>query len=457
MTKKRLALCFLLVVLILFTLYPACRAGNPNGAYYHWRGSRLFWFMVISDAHIGASGSQDTDYLTWAVTEARGIINPLFIVNSGDLTDSTNGGVIPNGPYPEEWDTYRQILDSAGMDATFYYDIPGNHEGYNDADLSYYVENSIQGSATGATQHSWTRVFPYGSYHFLGVCTAGNDGARFSIWPWLNFGDNAGLDENELNFIETELENHPDADLTLIFGHHPFDPGYVSWQDTGLTYGRDNLLSLMDTYGVSLYEFGHTHNYRENFYYDDLLVDGVFYLNVASLGKSDENHLSVMAVDGNGLSVIPAQKGIWPVVLITAPVDHILGDTPQPFGYEIPQGRANPVRALVFDIGPVTSVQFRIDDDSMWQDMQKSSDSPLWTGFWDTTSYASGSHTLEVRAQGSSLGVDRIDTVINPGLCMGDADRDGDVDGVDLAAFVNDTVPEIMRDFAAHFGSTVCP
>ena len=183
----------------------------------------------------------------------------------------------------------------------------------------------------------------------------------------------------------------------------------------------------------------------------------MFYLNVDSLGKSDENQLSVMAVDGNALSVVPVRKGDWPVVLITAPVDQNLGDTPQPFGYDIPQGRANPVRALVFDNNPVTGVQFRIDDESTWQDMQKSNESPLWTGFWDTTSYASGTHTVEVRAQGSSLVVDRINAVINPLLCMGDADRDHDVDGSDLAAFVNDSVPEVIKDFADHFGIGVCP
>jgi hypothetical protein len=377
------------------------------------------------------------------------------------LTDSTNGGVIPNGPYQDEWDTYRQILDSAGIDASFYYDIPGNHEEYHDADLSFYIENSIQGTATGTTQHSWTRVFPYGKYHFLGICTAGNDGALFNLKPWDNFGDHAGLDADELEYIETELANHLDAELTLIFGHHPFDAGYNVWNDTGLTYGRDYLLSLIDTYGVSSYEFGHTHHYRENFYYNGL-TDGVFYLNVDSLGKDDEDpedetHFSIMAVDGNGLSVIPAKKGIWPVVLITAPVDQNLGDTPQPFAYEIPQSRANPIRALVFDNNMVTSVQFRIDEESTWQDMEKTSGSPLWTGFWDAASYASGAHTIEVMAQGSSVVVDQIDTVINPALCMGDADRDGDIDGVDLSVFVSDTVPEIIQDFAANFGNTDCP
>ena len=50
--------------------------------------------------------------LRWLVTTARSIINPSFIVATGDLTDSTNGGVlgIPNGPWQAEWDEYKEIL-----------------------------------------------------------------------------------------------------------------------------------------------------------------------------------------------------------------------------------------------------------------------------------------------------------------------------------------------------------
>ena len=68
-----------------------------------------------------------------------------------------------------------------------------------------------------------------------------------------------------------------------------------------------------------------------------------------------------MAVDGNGLSMVPAQKGIWPVVMITAPVDRCLGACANPFTYEMPQGPDNPIRALIFDSNPVTQVQFCID------------------------------------------------------------------------------------------------
>lgn len=430
-------------------------AGDPFGAYYHWSGSRLFWFMIISDLHVGAGGSQDTAYLAWAVGPARQIIDPAFIVAAGDLTDSTNGGIIPNGPYPAEWQGYRQILDAAGMTPSFYYDIPGNHDHYNDEGFDYYLAYSIQGSASGATQHSWLRSHPYGTYHFIGVSTPGNDGASFSIWPWDDFGDHAGLDAQELAFIQSRLAAHPEAELTLIFGHHPFQAGYSTSTDTGLTYGLSSLLTLIDGYGVSMYGFGHTHDYRENFYSDGLL-DGVFYLNVSSLGKADSDHYAIMAVDGNGLSVKAAGKDAWPVVMITAPVDRSLGASPQPFAYEVPAGPANPVRVLVFDANPVGAVEFRVDGTAAWQAMRPVNGGPLWQGFWDASAAGAGVHAIEVRASGSTTGTDLVAASVNPALCLGDADRDGDVDGSDLALFAADFVLEASANAAAYFGRTNC-
>ena len=402
-----------LLVIICGLAFLSSLALAGQGAYYHRTADRLFWFMILADTHIGAN-STCSQNLSWAVTQARPVITPQFIVNAGDLTDSTNGGFYPNGPFQAEWDTYRQILDDAGIDASFYYDIPGNHEAYNDANLAYYRLNSVQGRATGTTQVSWIRTFPYGRYHFLGVCTAGNDGAPFSIWPPY-FGDHAGLDAGELASIQTELAKHTDAELTLIFGHHPFEANYYSSIDTGLSYGLPELLSLINAYGVCHYGFGHTHNYRENFYYQNL-SRGAFYMNVASLGKSDRDHYAVMAVDGNGLSMAPAQKGIWPVVMITAPVDRRLGGCPNPFAYEVPQGIANPIRALIFDPNPVTLVQFCIDGSAEWQAMQRLDGTPIWVGYWNASTASPGSHLIEVRAQGSTVVSHQIQTSINPAL-----------------------------------------
>jgi hypothetical protein len=426
--------------------------GQP---YYHQSANRLFWFVIISDSHIGARGSQDKDYLAWITREGRNIVKPYFIVNSGDLTDSTDGGIIPNGPYEDEWQDYRAILDDSGMTPDFYYDIPGNHDAYGDEDFEYYRAYSVQGRANDSTQHAWVKEFDFGSYLFLGVCTAGNDGADFSIWPWDNFGDHAGLDYDELDFIEANLSAHPDAALTLIFGHHPFEGDPSEWTETGLTYGLGSLLDLIDGYGVSLYSHGHTHEYHEDVYFQNL-AKGIFYLNVDSLGKSNANHYTVMAIDGNGLAVIPAHQDQWPVVLITAPMDRCLGECPNSFAYKIYRGRANPVRALVFDKNPITAVQFKIDDSTAWQDMQPVNGGPVWQGFWDSTATAVGTHTIKVRATGTATASDTIVTTTDPTLCAGNQDGDGDTDGKDLFEFTNHFVGAVLQDIAAAWGRTDC-
>jgi hypothetical protein len=438
-------------------LFPVSAAGQNGRTYYHYSESKLFWFMLISDTHVGVSGEvQDTNFLAWATREGKDIINPQFIVNSGDLTDSTDGGIIPiGGPYVDEWETYQHILNVSGMTPSFYYDVPGNHDAYGDANFSFYKAYSIQGSANNATQHAWTTNLDHGKYLFIGVCTPGNDGASFSIWPWDNFGDHAGLDASELNFIENNLAAHPDAELTLIFGHHPFEAEPSDWTETALTYGLGSLLNLIDVYGVSLYGYGHTHQYKEDVYFQDL-SNGIFYVNTDSLGKSNANHYTVMAIDGNGMSLTPADHDQWPVVLITAPMDRCLGECPNSFAYEIPRGHANPVRALVFDKNPITAVQFRIDGSTTWQDMQRVDGGPVWQGFWDTTTTAVGTHTIEVWASGTAADSDTVVTSINPSLCLGDQDRDGDVDGRDLAEFTSDFVREVTRDVGAEFGKTNC-
>jgi hypothetical protein len=337
--------------------------------------------------------------LQWLVTQAKDVIQPSFIVVSGDLTDSTNGNLFgfPDGPHQEEWDLYRSILSNR-VEANFYYDLPGNHEQYNDGDFSYYRANSIQGSALNTTQVSWRRSFDFGNYHFLGVNTADNTGSAFSIFP--PYGDHAGLDAGELAFIQNELDNNSDADLTFIFGHHPLSATGDS-TDTYLYYGRDQFLSLIQTHGISLYGYGHTHEFSESFYTQNV-SPGVYYFNVASLGKSSANQYSITAVDCNGISSITETVNTWPVVLITAPMDKYLGGAYTPFVYPVPASASNPIRALVFGPNPISSVQYRVNGGTAYPMMRVTGNPYLWEALWNASGLQAGEHTIEVWASTSS-------------------------------------------------------
>ncbi|MGE5358638.1 MAG: Ig-like domain-containing protein [Bacteroidales bacterium] len=391
------------------------RASNPHLAVYSPATDRILWFVQISDTHIGVNGSTDSDRLRWVVTTGKSVINPSFIVATGDLTDSTNGNIFgyPNGPYQAEWDQYKSIVDPY-VNASFYYDIPGNHDGYNDADFSYYLTNSVQGRATGKTQLSWTQSLPSGEkYLFLGVNTADNTGAPFSLsFP---YGDHAGLDSTELSFIQQQLNANASANLAMVFGHHPVTDTGASG-DTWLFYGHQDFIRYLDTFKASVYGYGHTHAYSQvlfkgNTYTGLMAGDGVAYNNIASLGKSSSSNYSVTAIDCNGVSSVGATAGTWPVVLITAPVDALLGGATNPYAYAVPAASDNPIRALVFDAAASPAVTYRIDSGPTWYPMTRVS-GPLWQGTWNASALAAGDHTIEVRAVGSNTVSDAITVAV---------------------------------------------
>jgi PKD repeat protein len=416
--------------------------GDPVPARYCTDTDQIFWYVLISDTHIGASGSQDADYLKWVVTDAKQVIGPAFTVLGGDITDSTNCDEgecgwfgIPDGPHAEEWQQYRNVLCldciTPYVDAGSFFDIPGNHDQYSDGNFTYYLANSVQGKATGGTQASWTRTYGFGKYHFLGLNTAANDGKAFSLF--FPYGDNAGLDSTELSFIQSELEAHKDAALTILFGHHPLDATGVSG-DTWVFYGAPALADLINTHGVSSYSYGHTHRYSEAYFtggtdyksgtpYEIDAIDpnrGVFYFNINSLGKAAGNHLTITAIDCNGISSITrdatrsigGDPAVWPMVLITAPVDIDLGLTDNPFylGYDVTNSATNPIRALVFDAGPVAGVEFLVDGSGQWQTMTPvQGNVRLWQGTWDASGLAEGRHSIQVQAvRGSYSDTDTI-------------------------------------------------
>jgi predicted phosphodiesterase len=402
------------VLLVLF-VSPAL-PGYPNAADYSTDNDKIFWFILVSDTHIGARGSQDSNNLTWIVTQGMNVVQPEFVVLSGDLTDSTNGNWFgyPNGPYQQEWDEYKSILAKGNVNSTNFYDIPGNHDAYNDQYFQYYIYNSVQGQETGSTQVSWTREFYFGKYHFLGVNTADNTGASFSLaWP---YGDYAGLDSDELAYIWDELTSHPCHDLTFVFGHHPVtDTGGTT--DTWLYYGAQDFIGMLDQYGASVYGYGHTHKYSEVLFQGDAYTgymdgDGIVYLNVDSVGKSSDNNFTVIAVDCNGISTKTQAIGKWPLVLITTPVNNNLGGVSNPYAYEIPTALDNPIRALVFDAATVSQVQYRIDG-GQWNSMQPvRGNLKLWEASWDNTALSEGMYNIEVEATGSTVNSDMISVYV---------------------------------------------
>ncbi len=359
-------------------LFPLLLAASPDSATYRNDAKDFLYFLIISDTHLDApadSGKETTENLHWATSTLVDAVLPDFMINGGDLTDATGGGLIPLGQQNMEWEAYQTIVDANGMTADFYYDMPGNHDHYLDGKLQHYLDYSVQGRLDGKTNHAWTLVEADSKYHFIAVASAASDGLPFPE-------DNVGLDETDLLFLAETLELHSDADILTIFSHHPaayyFD-------------AKDEIYDAMSDNGATAFVHGHTHDQSITW------QQGTLHIEVASLGKSSAGQVGLVAYDGRGLSTRAFNIGAWPQVMITAPLDGKLGGSHQ-YDYMVPDTMDSaPVRALAFHPDGVASVTAMVDGGDQEFTLLKE-DERLWQGTFDATELGSGPHQLEVVA-----------------------------------------------------------
>ncbi len=246
---KRLGIVTFCVVAAVSVVLPGetpVEARGPVGAPYCPAPGEVFWFVHASDLHIGASGS--TRHRQPELARDHRAQHHQAAVHGRDRRPDRRRTALfgyPNGPYIEEWTAYRAILDAAGVTDQDYFDLPGNHDAYNDASSAYYKAYAIQGATVrGATGRSRGRRTVPGvrTYHFLGVNTAGNNGAPFSFLGTL--GDHAGLDHDELvRCRRTWPRNAARPNLTFVFGHHPVS-GTGTTRTPTCTTGRLQFVGL---------------------------------------------------------------------------------------------------------------------------------------------------------------------------------------------------------------------
>ena len=386
----------MLVPFALVLMISTTSIAEPAEPAYPGDDSRVFWFLVMSDQHITARDSDGPERLEWLLTDCMDIVEPDIIFNMGDLTDASKGEPLVSvhpGQQDEEWQLYRQILDDTGITVDRYIDLPGNHDQYSERGLDHYLQYSLAGTTFGRTQHSVVIDKPWGSYHFMGIDTAGNDGAGFPF-------DNAGLDLGELMEIQGALQDNTQARLTLMFGHHPIVRPDLGFK---LGEGSDEIQDLMGDFNVRAYFYGHTHEYRDLYWPDNERMPTTLHENVDSFGKADENQLLLVSVDNDNLHIRQVSIQEWPWVIITTPSDSRQGES-NPWAFDVPAGlESAPVRALGFTADPFLSCDFRVDDLG-WHAMAPLGNH-LFQASMDTRNMAQGSHSLEVRCMpGPSTG-----------------------------------------------------
>ncbi len=392
---------------------------DPFRATYRRGGDQVFWFAQITDSHIDTT-EEPRQRLWWACTVFRDTIEPLVLFNTGDLTDGTNGGLIPwAAPSDEEWSEYQHTVDEAGMTIEIYIDAAGNHDHYNDEGNTYYLEHSVMGRALDACQYSLRIDMPYGPYHFFIADTTANDGRG---WPF----DFTEMSPFELAELGNALDDNEDANLTFALGHH-------SWRSVLPGFGQDEYVDYLRD-SEALYIHGHWHD-TDAYVEEDILT---FQLN--SAGKSGSGaQVAVYAVDNDTVSVGHALfDDPWPLIVITAPAaSEYFDGTGNPYAYPVESECSdNPIRALAFDQAPIEEVRFRIDAEP-WVSMTPHARTPhLYEGAFDGATVEEGEHLLEVEVVGSTTRVRRSPFWVVEGACTledegepADGDADSDVDG----------------------------
>ncbi len=360
---------------------PQTRAA-PGDATYSRDSSRLFWLLHLSDSHIGASaieGPNASAHLEWALSDGIDVIDPERVIVTGDLCDGSRYSIPASGQEQGEWDEYAGLYGDAGMTADFFVDLPGNHDGYGDPGLTYYLANSLQGQDEGVPYHSLWLTFPFGDYLIYGLDTAGNGSNAFVEAP--------AFLADDVQHLQDMLATTPTPNLVLLFGHHR-----LTTPDNA-----DAVIALAQQ-AEAFYFHGHVHAYGS------YLTEGLVAAQVDTLGKGNSNNVAVIAVDNDAVSYgATSTAAPWPFIVITAPANRVLdSDEVNPWAYSVCNtGEKNPVRALVFDEVAVTAVSFDDGDSSGIPMVQDSAEPRLWHGSWDTRGLPTGERTLTVTATGT--------------------------------------------------------
>ena len=380
MKIKLLILCISLLTLSLFA--------NTEEPEYSGVSNHIFWFVQITDTHISTAGPWRRNF-EFAVGEGVDVVKPAFIVNSGDVTDGSPGENIwcTDGPRVEEWADYHEMLDYAGMEYGFYYDIAGNHDSYDDPGMASWTANSVVGQGSGMQAAYWTVNFSYGKYLFPDIMTTSNTGRL-----WVNDSDGQGfIIQAEADELRRVFTKHQDAAVIFAQGHH------------GLyqTNGYNSLVQpLFEEFGVQYYLHGHAHdlNYR---YQGDVAE-----WRTDTLGHGDDNNFSVFAIDNNVISMTAVDANDpWPLIVPTAPamssIPKASGEMePNRYAPVVPQCTDAPVRALIFDSEFVANVSFDIDGGGDIEMTQSNHEDALWLGYFDATEYSPGEYSLSITANG---------------------------------------------------------
>ncbi len=386
MRRSRLVALSTSLAISLVLAAPTAQAAGPASAHYARGTEGVFWFLHVSDVHTGTEMfpgyKQNQDFAYGPVVQT---IKPWFFVATGDLVDASPNGIPTSGQDPAEWAEYKALYQNAGLKPDFYFDLPGNHDGYGDYGMTRYLANSLQGSTNNALTTSWTVDTPVGKYLFLGLNSVGNGSPPGFQQPEFR--------QEDILAAQQALIANQDAELVFFLAHHRLTEPTNS----------DQIVSLMTSLGGGFYLHGDVHEYKEYTDGDPSIVVN----EVNSLGKSKVDNLAVGVVDHNAFVYrATSTQTPWPLVIITAPVSTTLRDgEANPYAYTVCRDRKdNPVRAVVFGDPQPTAVGAQVGTSPAIAMKQAGTTGNLWEGELDTSELLAGLTDVTVTASSGDHG-----------------------------------------------------
>lgn len=397
MRCRLLPLLSLLCGSVLVFVSPSSQAASPEGARHARDADGLFWFMHVSDSHIGASiieGPKAKEHFQFALNQAVMIVKPSFVWNTGDLNDGSGKigvggtGIPTSGQSASQWEPYKAIYEAAGMKLGFYYDLPGNHDVYADEGATYYLKYSLWGAATKKTWHDFRVSTTTGDYGFFGMNSTNN------YFKPLSNCCPSFLD-SEIAELGTWLEKNATSKLVFVAAHHALDGNGA--EPTGKA---DQVRALLKVH-KAFYLHGDVHEYKEYLDSDSIVVN-----EVASLGKDNSKNIAIGVVDHDAFVYrATGTDNAWPFAIITSPVSERLRDVgANPYVYSVCKDRKNnPFRALSFSFTPPTKVALKVAGlpEVIMKPAKGSFDFkyPVWQAEVDTTTLRAGSENVSVRVE----------------------------------------------------------
>ncbi|KAG0210465.1 Transmembrane protein 62 [Mortierella sp. GBA30] len=133
----------------------------------------IFYFVQVSDLHISTFRKASTANFYTFLSTALPMVEPAFVVVTGDLTDAKDKQLVGSMQYISEWKTYRDALEESGVltkrNGTFWHDLRGNHDCFNVPDWDS-KENMFAGMSASKTPGFMFDVnTDYGKYGFIGI------------------------------------------------------------------------------------------------------------------------------------------------------------------------------------------------------------------------------------------------------------------------------------------------